>query len=275
MAVDSALLEGAAAGVGAFRWYRWSRPTLSLGYFQSVRERNQHAPSRGCPLVRRMSGGGAIVHDRELTYSLVVPIGSRWGGSADHMYRRIHTTLVAALARQSVAAHLLPAVGPAAKSSTLEPFAMPRVPNDRPQPSGAVGISIDANGSPDDRSGSRGTGEAGGPRPFLCFQRRARGDVMIGPVKVAGSAQRRWHGALLQHGSILWERSECAPELAGIADLAGHRVDALQFQSDWLELLPAALQCDWQAAEYSAAQLARAGQIEREQFGADAWNQRR
>src|SRR5688500_9559950 len=75
MAVDEALLESAATGsVATLRFYEWHEPTLSLGYFQPAADREQHAASRACPLVRRASGGGAIVHDRELTYSLAWPL---------------------------------------------------------------------------------------------------------------------------------------------------------------------------------------------------------
>src|SRR5690242_1143259 len=73
MAVDEALLETAAdAGIATLRFYQWNEPTLSLGYFQAAAERNQHSMSSGCPLVRRASGGGAILHDRELTYSIAM-----------------------------------------------------------------------------------------------------------------------------------------------------------------------------------------------------------
>jgi lipoate-protein ligase A len=77
--------------------------------------------------------------------------------------------------------------------------------------------------------------------PFLCFQRRAPGDVLLVSqpdqvlseahtqdregsalgTKILGSAQRRFGGALLQHGSLLLERSAFAPELAGWRDLTG------------------------------------------------------
>src|SRR5689334_21696416 len=74
MAIDDALLESAAeAGVATLRLYQWSEPTLSLGYFQAAAERKTHQPSLTCALVRRASGGGAILHDRELTYSLALP----------------------------------------------------------------------------------------------------------------------------------------------------------------------------------------------------------
>jgi lipoate-protein ligase A len=77
MAVDEATLEEAVAhpsSIPTLRWYRWSEPTLSLGYFQSARD--IPASLTGLTCVRRLTGGGAILHDHELTYSLVFPAGS-------------------------------------------------------------------------------------------------------------------------------------------------------------------------------------------------------
>src|SRR5271169_4762547 len=74
MAVDEALVDDAAARHACWlRFYGWSEPTLSLGYFQGYEERLAHRPSRQCPVVRRPSGGGAILHDVEITYSLAIP----------------------------------------------------------------------------------------------------------------------------------------------------------------------------------------------------------
>lgn len=55
----------------------------------------------------------------------------------------------------------------------------------------------------------------------LCFQQHTPGDVLCGGHKVVGSAQRKQHRCLLQHGGILLRRSEHAPELPGIEDLTG------------------------------------------------------
>src|SRR5437764_2183769 len=103
MAVDEALLETAAgSGVATLRFYQWQEPTLSLGYFQAAADRQQHAASRDCPLVRRASGGGAILHDRELTYSIALPQPK----AAAALYDACHETLIAALRELAVAASL-------------------------------------------------------------------------------------------------------------------------------------------------------------------------
>jgi lipoate-protein ligase A len=72
MALDARLLEEACAS-GAFylHSYAWQRPTLSLGYFQKLEDVAVDA-SR-VDVVTRFTGGGAILHDRELTFSLAVP----------------------------------------------------------------------------------------------------------------------------------------------------------------------------------------------------------
>ena len=88
MAVDEALFEQAAKfGTPTLRFYQWSEPTLSLGYFQNYDDRRSHAASLGTAAVRRTTGGGAILHDQELTYSLVWPAGQAIRITAPH---RIH-----------------------------------------------------------------------------------------------------------------------------------------------------------------------------------------
>lgn len=111
--------------------------------------------------------------------------------------------------------------------------------------------------------------------PCLCFQHQTPGDLVVAGHKVVGSAQRRPHGATMQHGSILLSRSAHAPGLAGIADLSGANLAAsdlesailaeLQKQTGWL-FKPD----DWTAAECSAA-----AQLEREKYATAAWNEKR
>ena len=57
--------------------------------------------------------------------------------------------------------------------------------------------------------------------PALCFRHQTAGDLLCAGHKIAGSAQRKARGALLQHGGVLLARSEFAPELPGLAELAG------------------------------------------------------
>lgn len=78
MARDEAILLSVAEGSAppTLRFYRWSQPTISLGYFQSYSDYAAlPPPAGGLPVVRRLTGGGAILHDLELTYSLILPWG--------------------------------------------------------------------------------------------------------------------------------------------------------------------------------------------------------
>ncbi|MGI9952379.1 biotin/lipoate A/B protein ligase family protein [Moorellaceae bacterium AZ2] len=76
MAVDEAILqEHQAGGVPpTVRFYGWDPPTISLGYGQSLEKEIDVAAleKRGLGLVRRLTGGRAVLHDREVTYSIVV-----------------------------------------------------------------------------------------------------------------------------------------------------------------------------------------------------------
>ena len=106
MAVDEALLEATAATKQAtLRFYQWQEPTLSLGYFQSLEDRKKHPASSNCPAVRRSSGGGAILHDRELTYSIAIH-ESPGILKATQLVDMAHETLIATLAEFGVEAAL-------------------------------------------------------------------------------------------------------------------------------------------------------------------------
>lgn len=183
MAVDEALLETARQlDTPILRFYTWNEPTVSLGYFQHYEERNSHPASLACPAVRRLTGGGAIVHDRELTYCFAVPPGHELARKHRlRLYETIHRAVIGVLSDEGIDAFL---------ASEVESL---------------------TEKQPDKRL-------------FLCFQRIAPGDVVAwsdetGWTKLLGSAQYRdKHGAVLQHGSLLWERSGAAPELPGLKD---------------------------------------------------------
>lgn len=120
MGVDEALLESVSrTGRPCLRFYRWSRPTLSLGYFQRLGQRDEHAASHAAAVVRRTTGGGAILHDHELTYSLVVPINDRWSADHNGLYRRVHQALVEWLARRGAGQVRL---HPGESRGSAEPF---------------------------------------------------------------------------------------------------------------------------------------------------------
>ena len=232
MAVDEALMEAADAdGVATLRCYRWSQPTLSLGYFQRAADRRGHKASLDCPLIRRASGGGAILHDAELTYSLSLPTADRLAAAARGLNDEVHAALVEALA--------------------------------------ALGIPVRVCTNP---------AESRNPA-FLCFQRHGPGDLLLGDSKIAGSAQRRHRGAILQHGSVLLAASRCAPELLGLAELTGRRIDPANlvdlFRKSVCSRL--SLRCQETERESALPDRLRCGptKLPSAKFATDGWTNRR
>ena len=99
MSIDQAILETTVeTGEITLRFYRWNTATLSLGYFQKLADREQHSDSKDCPIVRRSSGGGAIVHDDELTYSLCVPTSGAIAKANADLYDTVHHAIRKSLA---------------------------------------------------------------------------------------------------------------------------------------------------------------------------------
>jgi lipoate-protein ligase A len=90
MALDELLLETARTrGAPVLRFYGWTEPAASFGYFQRFAEVERLTLLR--PLIRRPTGGGLVPHDRDWTYSLVFPPGHAWHGlRAAASYQRLH-----------------------------------------------------------------------------------------------------------------------------------------------------------------------------------------
>lgn len=88
-----------------------------------------------------------------------------------------------------------------------------------------------------DRRGDPGPSPSPEIRPFLCFTDRDDDDIVSQGAKLVGSAQRRRAGAVLQHGSLLLQRSPKTPELPGLLDFLADPID----HQDWAEILAEAL----------------------------------
>jgi lipoate-protein ligase A len=98
MALDESLARALAAGEGTptLRLYRWKPWAISLGYNQSEAELDAaRCAGDGVDIVRRPTGGRAILHAEELTYSVVMAAGRR---SVLQVYNEISTALVRGLA---------------------------------------------------------------------------------------------------------------------------------------------------------------------------------
>jgi lipoyl(octanoyl) transferase len=106
MARDHAMALEAQDG-GVLRWYGWDAPTISFGRNEPVPAAvAQRAGESGFPaLVRRPTGGRAVLHDQELTYALVVP--HRGGMGPRQVYARVHEGIVAGFRALGIPAALV------------------------------------------------------------------------------------------------------------------------------------------------------------------------
>ncbi len=106
MAMDEALLEAVASlGQPVLRFYSWTEPAATFGYFQHYAEIERTTHLR--PLIRRPTGGGLVPHDADWTYSVVIPPTHPWHAlNAVDSYRRMHEWVRAAFARLGVATEL-------------------------------------------------------------------------------------------------------------------------------------------------------------------------
>jgi len=108
MAIDESLL---ISGTPTLRLYTWHPSALSIGYFQGIHEEVdlEACQQHGVDVVRRISGGGAVYHDRqgELTYSLMVP-EQALPHDVQQSCKRICTALAAGLQQLGVDARFAP-----------------------------------------------------------------------------------------------------------------------------------------------------------------------
>jgi lipoate-protein ligase A len=127
MAVDEALAASVAGGgEPVLRFYRWEPACLSLGRNQPARGRYdlEALAAAGIDVVRRPTGGRAVLHRRELTYSVAAPVALL--GAPRHAYAAINRALVAGLRRLGAAASLQPSTDARAPIPSLAPcFAEP------------------------------------------------------------------------------------------------------------------------------------------------------
>lgn len=174
MALDEVLARGVCDGKPCLRVFRWKPPAVSFGYAQQIsRDIDPDACARaGVDIVRRPTGGRAVLHWNELTYAVACREDDPLlGGTIQDVYRSISQCLVAGVRSLGVDARFEPGHTPV------------------PSPRGRDLVSP-------------------------CFSSTSQYEVTLGGRKLIGSAQRRFGGAILQHGSLL-----IGPEHKRIIDL--------------------------------------------------------
>jgi len=113
MARDAAILEQVAAGQvpPTVRIYQWAQPTVTVGYGQRLAASVNLGACQedGVPVIRRMSGGGAVLHAAEITYSIMVPRSNALvQGAVPACFAAMCQPLVAALQQLGVMAVFKP-----------------------------------------------------------------------------------------------------------------------------------------------------------------------
>lgn len=145
------------------RFYQWDKPTISVGYFQRASKELalDEIPRQNFQLVRRLTGGRAVLHDKELTYSIIVT----------EDYPNMPKTVVEAY--QILSKGLLLGFQQLGLQAS---FAIPQ-----------TDIEKEALKN---------------PRSAVCFDAPSYYELVVEGKKIAGSAQTRQKGIILQHGSI-------------------------------------------------------------------------
>ncbi len=247
MARDEALARAHAAGdtPPTLRLYAWCPACMSLGRFQRSAEIDRAACAKaGVSIVRRPSGGRALLHDHELTYAVIArdshPLLG--GDSILTSYRQISAALLAGLRALGVPAELTPQQRHERQPTT------------------------------------------GDPSSAACFDAPASYELTVRGRKLVGSAQRRQTGVILQHGAVpLTPHAErlCAlllrppPDLhqrmIALSQAAGRLID---FDS-LAEALIGGFATTWGArfepGRLSAAERALEHELRESTYASDAW----
>ncbi|WP_090774478.1 lipoate--protein ligase family protein [Shouchella lonarensis] len=171
MALDEALLNWHSEGKipPTIRFYGWNPPTLSIGYFQQLEKEIDMEAVRRHQLgfVRRPTGGRGVLHEHELTYSVIVSEAHPdMPQTVTEAYRVISEGLLEGFKKLGLDAY----------------FAVPKTADE--------------------------TAALKNPRSSVCFDAPSWYELVVEGRKVAGSAQTRQKGVILQHGSILLDIEE-------------------------------------------------------------------
>ena len=171
MALDEALLDWHSEGLmpPIVRFYGWNPATLSIGYFQNVKKEinMEEVKKHNLGFVRRPTGGRGVLHEHELTYSIIV--------SED--YPNMPATVTEAYRVLSEGLLI-----------------------------GFQKLGLDAYFSVPDTDEKKS--DLKNPKSAVCFDAPSWYELVVEGKKVAGSAQTRQKGVILQHGAILLDLDE-------------------------------------------------------------------
>lgn len=259
MALDEALLDWHSEGKipPVIRFYGWNPATLSIGYFQKAEKEIDMDAVKQHQLgfVRRPTGGRGVLHEHELTYSVIV--------SEDHpempktvteAYRVISEGILKGFHHLGLEAY----------------FAVPKTSEEK-----------DALKS---------------PRSSVCFDAPSWYELVVEGRKVAGSAQTRQKGVILQHGSILLDLDEdklfslfkypnervkermkkaFKSKAVAINEISPRRISLEEAKKAFYNGFAEGLNIELEPYELSAEELAYVNKIAKDRYENDEWNFKR
>jgi lipoyl(octanoyl) transferase len=259
MALDEALLDWHSEGKipPVIRFYGWEPAALSIGYFQKVEKEIdlEAVKAHGLGFVRRPTGGRGVLHEHELTYSVIV--------SEDHpempktvteAYRVISEGILKGFHQLGLEAY----------------FAVPK--------------------TDEERSALKN------PRSAVCFDAPSWYELVVEGRKVAGSAQTRQKGVILQHGAILLDldedklfslfkypservkermKSAFKSKAVAINDISPRRITLEEAKEAFYKGFAEGLNIELEPYQLTEEELAYVNKIAKERYESDEWNFKR
>lgn len=254
MAMDEALLNFVSRGEidPVIRFYTWNPATLSIGYFQRLQKEIdiEKVNEKGFGLVRRQTGGRGVLHDKELTYSVIVPESHpNMPSTITEAYRVISQGLLEGFKNLGFETY----------------FAVPRSKEEREK--------------------------LKQPRSSICFDAPSWYELVVEGRKIAGSAQTRQKGVILQHGSILQDididelfdmfifkndrlkakmKEAFVEKAVAINDISETHITLSEMEKAFEEGFKTGLNIEFKPLELSEQQLAEVKELE-EKYRSDDW----
>jgi lipoyl(octanoyl) transferase len=259
MALDEALLDWHSAGKipPVIRFYGWEPATLSIGYFQKVEKEIdlEAVKAHGLGFVRRPTGGRGVLHEHELTYSVIVSENHpEMPKTVTEAYRVISEGILKGFHRLGLEAY----------------FAVPR--------------------TDEERSALKN------PRSAVCFDAPSWYELVVEGRKVAGSAQTRQKGVILQHGSILLDldeeklfslfkypsdrvkdrmKSAFKSKAVAINEISPRRITLEEAKEAFYKGFAEGLNIELESYQLTEEELAYVNKIAKERYENDEWNFKR
>ncbi|MFS1512030.1 biotin/lipoate A/B protein ligase family protein [Chengkuizengella sp. SCS-71B] len=262
MAIDEAILRAHSEGKvpPTLRFYRWEPATLSIGYFQKSEEIDLDAvKEKGVGFVRRQTGGRAVLHDQELTYSMIV--SEDYPGlpkTVNEAYRVLSQGLLFGFQSLDLKAEM-------------------------------VNLTTEEEKQKYEEASSS-----------ACFDSPSWYELVVEGRKIAGSAQTRQKGVVLQHGSILLEmdidllfdllqysnpkiterlKQSFAKKAVAIndlrRDLSLEPVSLLDVDAAFKKGIAKGLEIELEDSQLTPYELELVAQLVKEKYGNDEWNFRK